>query len=468
MVEPGTAASDRPIVIVSNRGPVSFELDATSADGVSARRGAGGLVSGLGPLISGTDSVWIAAAMTDGERRVAERGVTEAEGFRVRLVDVEPATWVDHYDRVCNEALWFAHHGLFDPVYDPAWPEGWVTGPWAAYRRVNEQFAAAVAADAPDGAVVLVQDYHLCLMAPVLRAARPDLRLVHFSHTPFAPPAWLRMLPDTVRAELLDGMAAHHACGFHTHRWAADYTASCLDAGLAPNPVFIAPLAPDPDDLARSAAAPAAAAAAAELDELVGDRAFLVRVDRIELSKNVLRGFLAFEALLEAEPERRGQVVFGAFVYPSRQGVAAYDRYARAVVDTVARINERFATADWTPIAYDPRDDYPRSVAALQRADVVLVNPIRDGLNLVAKEAVLLNERHAQLVLSPEAGAWEELEHAGVWGADPFDVGATAAALAAALDAPAEVRAARAASLRAAVAARIPADWLADQLAAAT
>ncbi len=461
------AAGTRPIVIVSNRGPVTFAVDDAAPDGVAARRGAGGLVSGLGPLVADTDAVWIAAAMSDGDRLVAERGVTRAEGYRVRLIDLDPDTFTDYYDRVCNEALWFVHHGLFDPVYEPAWPPGWVDGAWAAYRDVNRRFADAVIADAPEGAAVLVQDYHLCLLAPQVRAARPDLRLVHFSHTPFAPPAWLRMLPDEVRLDLLDGLRAHHACGFHSSRWERDYLDSCLDADRAPCATFVSPLAPDPDDLRATASSDAAATARSDLAAVVGDAAFVVRVDRIELSKNVRRGFQAFAALLEAEPDRRGTVVFGAFCYPSRLGVPAYDRYAKAVIAEVEAINARYGTDTWTPIHYDPTDDYPRSIAALQVADVVVVNPIRDGLNLVAKEAVLLSDRDAQLVLSPEAGAWEELGEAGVWEADPFDVGATARALADALDASADERARRASSLRAAVAARTPAHWLDEQLRAA-
>ncbi len=453
----------RPIVIVSNRGPVSFAI---GADGeLVGRRGAGGLVSGLAPLVRGTSTTWIAAAMTDGDRVVAERGATTAEGFRVRLLAFDPGTWTAHYDTVCNEALWFAHHGLFDPVYAPAWPAGWVDGPWAAHQRVNEAFADAVVADAPQGAAVLIQDYHLCLLAPSVRRRRPDLRLVHFSHTPFATPTWLGMLPAAARRELVAGLAAHHACGFHTQRWADDFRLSCVDAGQAPPSCFVAPLGPDPDDLAATLASDACLAAAARLEELVGDRQFLVRVDRIELSKNVLRGFDAYEALLAAEPVRHGTVVFGAFVYPSRSGVADYDRYRAAVDARVAAINERFGTDTWTPIVYDQDDDYPRSMAALARADVILVNPIRDGLNLVAKEAMVVNHRGGQLVLSPEAGAWDELGVSS-WRADPFDIGATASALAAALDAPVDERTRRAAALRQASLARNPAHWLADQVAA--
>ena len=456
-----------PIVIVSNRGPVAFDVDAGAPDGIRARRGAGGLVSGLGPLVRDTSATWIAAAMAAGDREVAQRGTTDAEGYRVRLLDIDADTWRAFYDGACNEALWFAHHGLWDPVYAPAWPPGWVDGPWAAYRRVNAAFAEAVIAEAPQGAVVLVQDYHLCLLAPAVRAARPDLRLVHFSHTPFAPPHLLAMLPQPVQADLLHGLAAHHACGFHSPRWEAAFRASCEAAGVAPGATFVAPLGSDAEDLAATVDSAATQAALVELDAMVADRAFIVRVDRIELSKNVLRGFDAYAAMLEAEPQRRGRVVFGAFVYPSRQGVTAYDRYAHAVAERVVEINERFATPGWTPIVYDPHDDYPRSVAALVRADVVLVNPISDGLNLVAMEAVLVNQHHGQLVLSPNAGAWDVLGDAGVWRADPFDIGSTASALAAALDVAGPERAARADSLRAASLARTPAHWLDDQLAAA-
>ena len=455
---------ERPIVIVSNRGPVSFHLD--EAGTPMARRGAGGMVSALAPLVRNTPTLWVAAAMTGGDRVVAGSGPTAAEGFRVQLLAFDEDTWRAHYDSVCNEALWFAHHGLFDPVYEPSWPPGWMDGPWAAHRRVNEVFADAVVECAPQAAVVLVQDYHLCLMAPSIRRRRPDVRLVHFSHTPFATALWLRTLPALARRELIVGLAAHHACGFHTERWADDFRSSCRDVGVTAPARFVAPLGPDPDDLAATLASDACRAAAAELDALVGDRQFLVRVDRIELSKNVLRGFDAYEAVLEADPLRHGRVVFGAYVYPSRPGVVAYDRYREAVMRRVTEINARFGTDTWTPIVFDPEDNYPRSMAALARADVVLVNPIRDGLNLVAKEAMVVNRRLGQLVLSPEAGAWDELG-AAAWGADPFDVGATAEAIAAALDAPEGERSRRAEALRAASLARRPAQWLADQLAAA-
>lgn len=424
------------------------------------------MVSALGPLVRNTDTIWVAAAMSDTERSVADGEVREADGFRVCLLAVDRSDWADHYDKVCNEALWFAHHGLWNPVYEPAWPPGWVDGPWAAHRRVNERFALTVATVAPPDAVILVQDYHLCLMATWLRESRPDLTLVHFSHTPFAPPDWMGLLPAPVRGELLAGLAAHHACGFHTARWAVDFVGSCRASRVVPPPTFVSPLGPDPDDLAATVAEPGFVAATAELDALAAGTQMVVRVDRIELSKNLLRGFLAFEALLDDQPDRRGQVTFGAFCYPSRTGVEAYDRYASAVAETVARINDRFARDGWTPIHYDPTDNYLRSVAALRRADVVMVNAVRDGLNLVAKEAMVVNDRDGQLVLSPEVGAWAELGEWS-WRADPTDIGQTATALACALDADAADRRRRSTALKMAAVGRTPSHWLADQIRAA-
>ena len=455
--------AQRPVVIVSNRGPLSFSL---ADDGeLTAKRGAGGLVSGLAPLVTGTDAVWIAAAISEGDREAATRGVLDAEGFRVRLLTIDADDYRAAYDVVCNATLWFLHHNLYElarrPRFDVRFREA-----WESYRALNRAFADAVVESAPEGAAVLVQDYHLALVASLVADRRPDLRLVHFSHTPFAPPDTWRVLPVDLGRELLEGMAAHRACGFHSRRWADAFTACCAEQlGRRPT-TFVAPLAPDPDDIGAVAAGDACNAALAELDRAVAGRAFVVRVDRIELSKNILRGFAAFDDLLERHERWRGEVVFGAFVYPSREGLPEYLAYRQEVEATVRRINERWATPDWTPILFDPSDDFPRSVAALRRADVFLVNPIRDGLNLVAEEGPLVNERDALLLLSPEAGVWDQLEGAAR-PVHPYDVSATADALAAALAEPADVRAAEAAELRRRAALRSPRDWLADQLDAA-
>jgi trehalose 6-phosphate synthase len=454
--------SEAPIVILSNRGPVSFAHDDRGA--LVGRRGGGGLVSGIAPLVAGTDATWFAAAMSDADREAAAAGVTEADGLRVQLLDIDADTYAAHYDVICNATLWFVAHGLFDPARTPRLDQAWWDA-WDAYREVNHAFAAAAADAAPEGAAVLVQDYHLALVAPALVAARPDVRCAYFAHTAWCEPDGLIAIEPVAR-ELLAGIAANHGVGFHTERWAAAFGRGVewLAVGAMPT-TFVSPLGPDPDDIAAVAASDACHAAKVALSERVGDRKILVRVDRMELSKNVLRGFDAYDALLEAEPAWRERVTFVALCYPSRERLPEYTAYRAEVEAAVDAINERWATPGWEPVVLETDDDFPRSIAALALADVVLVNPVRDGLNLVAKEQALVSERAAALVLSTEAGAWEELGAEGAIGVNPFDVRGTARALHEALSMEERERRRRHEAMRTETLTRTPKDWLADQLA---
>jgi len=461
---PSLSSPDRPdLVIASNRGPVSFEL---APDGsLRTRRAGGGLASTLGVVAAGTGAHWVGAAMTEADRRAAESGSRQVEGFAFRALDIEAGVYAQAYDVVSNLTLWFLHHHLFDlprrPRFDHRWREA-----WDGFRAYNAAFAKAVAEEAPDRAVVLVQDYHLSLVPEMLAGLRHDLRVVHFHHTAFAEVSWLRVLPDPVARELLQGLAGAHACGFHSPRWEASFRAGAQAFGVEPPTTFVSPLAPAPGDLEGTAASDACAAAGAELDRATAGRRLIVRVDRIEPSKNIVRGFLAYETLLARRKDLRGQVVFAAFVYPSRESLAEYLAYHDEVRTVAERINARWASADWTPILLHDTDNFARSVAALTRYDVLLVNPVRDGMNLVAKEGALVNRNHGLVVLSREAGAWDELDGAAI-GINPFDIEETADALAQGLDLGDEERRARSAELRRRASARDATHWLADQIAAA-
>jgi trehalose 6-phosphate synthase len=451
------------LAVVSNRGPVSFRYD--RAGGLVARRAGGGMVAALGPGVRRHGALWLSAAISDADRDAALAGVVEAEGYRVRWLLIDAAEYRMYYDVIANGSLWFLHHGLWDlprrPRFDRRWWEA-----WEAYRAVNRRFAAVVADVVDDGATVLVHDYHLALVCGELAALRPDLRTTAFVHTPFCTPEEIGILPRDVGTSILAGLASAGACGFHAVRWATAFQACCEDRLGRPANTFVSPAAPDRADLARVAGSTACAAELRWLDQTVGDRRLIVRVDRIELSKNLLRGFHAFDDLLEARPALRGEVVFAAFVYPSREGLAEYLAYRQEVESTVRRINQKWATATWTPIILDTSDNHPRSVAALRRYDVLLVNPVRDGLNLVAKEGPLLNERNGVLALSPWAGAWDELGRNAIE-VHPFDVADASDALASALDMPAAERAERAIALKDAASRRRPTEWFDDLLAAA-
>ncbi len=460
------------MIVVSHRGPFSFSR---APDGsFVTRRGAGGVVGALGPLLAGGDHsatgagnppVWVAAAIGEDERDAVEAGAVDVAGVDLRLLVLDERTHHLHYDLVSNGTLWFLYHDLFDlarrPRFDRRWREA-----WDAYVEVNATFADAVLDAAEPGDVVLVQDYQLALVPGRLRELRPDLRVVHFTHTPFCGPDVIGVLPFDV-AEMLCASMASVPHGFHAQRWASAFRASCERVlGGPPPTTFVAPLGPDADELAEVAASAEAVAAREALDALVGDRVLLLRTDRIEPSKNIVRGFAAYELLLEDHPSWRGRVVFVAMLYASREGLSEYQAYRTEVEAAAARVNARFGTADWQPVVLDTRDDFARTVAGLQRADVLLVNPLRDGLNLVAKEGPLLNERDAVLCLSPGAGAWDELQSA-VCTVHPFDLEQTAAELHRALTMPVAERGEQATRLRDLVAARTSAMWLADLMAAA-
>jgi trehalose 6-phosphate synthase len=215
--------------------------------------------------------------------------------------------------------------------------------------------------------------------------------------------------------------------------------------------------------LQQMAVEPETRDAADALAEVVGDRLVVLRSDRVDPAKNIVRGFLAFDRLLEARPGLRGRVVFVAMVYPSRQSLPEYLAYANEIEQVVERVNERWATRDWLPILFDPRDDFARSLAGMQRYDVLFVNPLKDGMNLVAKEGPLLNRRDGLVCLSREAGAYEELE-AAVRPLHPFDLEQMAGALDEALATPMDERATEATKLRSLASATTPRTWLAGLL----
>ena len=422
-------------------------------------------MSALAPLLTGhADARWVAAASSDDDGAAVRAGAATVDELDLRLLDIDARELRLHRDGFCNSTMWFLHHGLFDLVRRPRFDSRFREA-WSAHISVSEQFADAIAADASRRDVVLVNDYHLALVPALLRARRPDLRVLHFTHTPFCAPDGIRALPDDVAAAVCGSLAGGPA-GFHTQRWADAFAAS-VTASLGSGPgsaPFVAPLGPDADALALARTGSDVEAARDALAATVDDRIVIARSDRIEPSKNLVRGFLAFDLLLESRPDLRGRVVFVAMVYASRQGLAEYLAYANEVEQVVDRINERWATAGWQPIVLDARDDYARTVAGLERYDVLLVNPLKDGLNLVAKEGPLLNQRDGVLCLSREAGAFDELEPA-VEMVHPFDIDQTAAALAAAVDLEPDAHAARAKHLRTLAGARSPKLWLDDLLA---
>ncbi len=456
--------SQADLLVVSNRGPLSFRFD---DEGRPVDAGsAGGLAGTLHGMFEGSGATWVSCAINDADRAASAEGLMTEKGLRLVMLQPDPEIYQMAYNVVSNSTLWFAHHHLFDSPRRPRIDRHFAEA-WDAYREVNRQFADAISGAAAERAVVLVQDYHLTLVPEMLARLRPDLSVVHFSHTPFADPNILRALPTTTAREMLEGMSAATSCGFHSRRWEASFLACCTDAGVKPPATFVSPLAPDAAHLAERVSAPGVTGAAERLKGLVGDCRTIVKVDRVEPSKNLLRGFWAFDELLRTRPHWRGRVVQLALSYSSRQELPEYLAYGTEVELAARRVNETWGTGDWTPVLLEIADDQDRSLAALTLYDVLLVNPLRDGMNLVAKEGPIVNRVDGALALSTEAGAYDELSGPAI-GLNPFDVSETASAIATGLEMPAAERSARAFELRRLSTSRRPTDWLDDQLAASS
>ncbi|MCX5049084.1 MULTISPECIES: alpha,alpha-trehalose-phosphate synthase (UDP-forming) [unclassified Streptomyces] len=449
------------VLVASNRGPVSYEVREDGS--LLAKRGGGGLVSGLSAIGPDAGALWVCSALSDGDREAVRRGEGEAG---VRMLAVPADVHADAYNGIANSVLWFVHHMLYqtplEPVFDAEFRRQ-----WASYETYNRAFAEALAEEAAEGAAVLVQDYHLCLVPGMLRRLRPDLRIGHFSHTPWAPVDYFRMLPDDIAEQLLRGMLGADRLGFLTRRWAEAF-AACTEpvGGLGGTRIGVHGLGADADFLRQRSHEPDVDERMAALRAEIGaGRKAIVRVDRTELSKNIVRGLLAYRHLLDDRPEWRERVVHVALAYPSRQDLAVYRDYTAEVQRVADEINSRYGTLGWTPVVLHVKDDFARSLAAYRLADVALVNPVRDGMNLVAKEVPVVSDEGCTLVLSREAGAHEELAEDALT-VNPYDVIGTADALHAALCLPAAERAERTKRLAAAATALPPAQWFLDQLEA--
>jgi trehalose 6-phosphate synthase len=469
------------LVVASNRGPLSFRTGDTGALTVS--RGGGGLVSALRTVLAEGDTVWVCAALSEADRAAAcaapEGRIDEAGydtgGARVRMLAIDPQVFDRAYNGIANGTLWFTSHHLYDMARQPVFDRPW-RREWAAYVEFNTAFAAALSEEAAPGATVVVQDYHLSLVPALLRERRPDVRIGWFSHTPWAAPDYFALLPDDVACALLAGILGADHAGFLTHRWADAFTDCAVRVlGAAARhgevrygdhdcDVGVHPLGIDGPELLERAAQPDVAARRDALVSWARGRQVVVRIDRTELSKNIVRGLLAFRELLRTRPEWHERVVHLAFAYPSRHDLPEYREYTAAVQRTAFEINEEFAAPGWQPVRLEVSDDYARSLAALSIADVLVVNPVRDGMNLVAKEGPVLSVDGCALVLSREAGAAAELAEWSLM-VNPFDVTGTADAIEAGLRMPVAERRARCDALAAAATALPPQAWLDAQLA---
>jgi trehalose 6-phosphate synthase len=425
--------------------------------------------------------------MTEEDRAVvAEAGggavdetLENGSPFRLRLVAHDEAAYDWFYNVIANPILWFLQHYLWELAYTPSadvalkneWDEG--------YARVNRGFADAVVEEleADPETPVFLHDYHLYLVSRFVRERVPDALLGHFVHIPWPQTDYWHVLPRAMRQAIHDGLLANDVIGFHAHRWRVNFLRSANDlinadsnfvdstaeyrghrARVSAHPISVDPT--EFEDLAQSAEVLAAE------QELVQRRQekMILRVDRTDPSKNIVRGFRAFELYLDAHPESHTRVGMVTLLTPSRQDIPEYSEYLGAIQREARRVNDRFQQEGWTPIELVIEDNFPAAIAAYKQFDVLFVNAIFDGLNLVSKEAPLVNERDGVVLLSENTGAYEELCE-WIVRVNPFDVAGQAEAIDRALNMGAADRRERLEAIRAHVREHDIAAWIEAQLA---
>ncbi len=467
------------VMVVSNRGPVTFSR---SEEGEREHsRGAGGLVTALNSVSRRSgDSVWIASAQSEEDVLVAsEPAPYEVDDLRVALVEHDPEAYDLMYNTLANPLLWFVQHGIYDLPYAPefgddtrrAWEEGYVP--------VNRNFAEAVSrilGEEDENPIILLHDYQLYMTPRFVREQLgAETFISFFVHIPWPESDYWRVLPDYVRRDVLESLLESNVVAFHTRRYARNFLDTAaevlgaevnLEEGIVYRDgrkvwVRAYPISIDPSEFEELAESAAVLEQEEWVNELPGK--LLLRVDRMDLSKNIVRGFRAYGRMLERHPEIKGQVTFLAQLQPSRGDIEEYARYADTIRETVDEVNREHGTEDWTPIELSMEDNFPRSVAAYKNYDALLVNAIRDGMNLVAKETAVVNEKDGVLILSENAGAHEELGEYALT-VNPFDLDEQAAAIYEALTMSAEDKKRRAYSLRETVLNNTIEDWTEAQM----
>ena len=477
----------RRLIIASNRGPVEYQL--TQDKTLKARRGAGGMVTALIDVGNRMDVTWVAMTMTEGDRLAAKQAqqhdgllpsLLPSQKMHLRYVSITKEAYRKHYEKISNELLWFLQHYMYDPTQDAAstkqLQDAWENG----YTVANQAIAHAVNAEIEREQtvpVVMLQDYHLYLAPAMIRQRHPSVLMQHFIHIPWPDVRCWHFLPSKIAQAIYQGLVGNDIIGFQTERDARNFlegARTLLDGAVVDfeegavwwqghrTQARAYPISISISEERKVINSAAGKRAAETIKPLLREHT-IMRVDRIEPTKNLVRGFQAYAQMLEKHPELHGKVVFLAFLVPSRQTLPMYRRFDADVRSSIDEINQTYGTDDWTPIQAFFGNDRGRALAAMQFYDVLLVNPIIDGMNLVAKEGAAVNQRDGVIVLSRTVGAFHQLAKGSI-PTSPIDVEETAEALYKALTLSADERKIKAATVRQAVERSDLIRWIARQI----
>lgn len=452
------------LIIASNRGPVEYHIGQDKT--LKQRRGAGGMITALIGAANRMEVTWVAMAMTEGDRIALREAQQNDDGLlqsplrgqkmQLRYVAIPKVAYRKHYEQICNTLLWFLQHYLYDPTIDTTsarkLQDAWENGYYVANQAIAD--AVNVEIEREDTTpIVMLHDYHLYLAPAMIRQRHPTIIMQQFIHIPWPDIRCWQFLPSNIAQSIYSGLAGNDIIGFQTERDARNFlegARTLLDGAVVDfeegavwwqghrTQTRAYPISISVTEERRLVQSRAGRRAAARILPSLGEKT-IMRVDRIEPTKNIIRGFQAYAQMLDEHSELWGRIKFLAFLVPSRQSLPEYKRYYADVMKIIEEINQRYGTDEWTPIEAFFGNDRTKALTAMQFYDVLLVNPIIDGMNLVAKEGPVVNLRNGVVVLSRTAGAFQQLGKASV-PTSPTDVAETAQALYKALMMPCDER----------------------------
>ena len=445
-----TILSQRPLIVASNRGPVEHQM--TPEGRPEARRGSGSVVTALSSLAQSVEFTWVASAMGEGDRVISNteepsRIKSPLPGHKINLRYVVTPRRVYHkyYNVLCNPLLWFLQHYMWNPPYNPN-VDASVHDAWnGGYIPVNQAFAKAIVEEARSSKtapVVIGHDYHLYLVPEYVRKELSGAIIQHFVHIPWPASRYWQIIPNYIARGICSALCATDLLGFQTpqdRRSFLDTVEEFLpDAEVDHGDwsvrwkgnltkVKVYPISINVGEVQKIANSPRALEYETKLRPLCNEST-IVRIDRAEPNKNIVRGFRAFGLLLSRHPALRGKVSFLAFLVPSRTYMRQYQRYMDEIQQVVNQINNTYGDGVWKPIQIFIENNYTQAVAAMKLYDALLVNTLTEGMNLVAKEGPVVNSRDGVLVLSQSSGAYHQLAE-GALGVSATDIEGTMEAL---------------------------------------
>jgi trehalose 6-phosphate synthase len=465
---------DKEIIVASNRGPVLFKRDGKGR--IELIRGKGGIVGSMIPFLEKTHGTWYSSAIGECDAKMSEKygdkvpiPIEEPE-YYLRFIKTDEENYNNFNGKFANPLLWFIHHSMWNPPYSPCADEK-LHQAWDSYKYVNITKTVKTP-------IVMLQDYHIYLTPKMIREKVPEVLMNQFVHIPFPPPEIFQQLPNHMQNEILDGMLSNDVLGFHIPRYMNNFLQTIrqiLPIALVDEVsgdilynghvchVRTYPISVDIESLQKRAQSADVISKEKEVDEMIGDCKIIYRTDRADLSKNIIRGFRAYDIFLEKHPEWREKVKFVATLMPTRQDIKMYREYTDQIKVIVKEINAKYRTPQWEPIKYICRGDYDLVIALLKKYDVLMVNPILDGMNIVAKEGSVVNENNGALILSTGAGCYEELKDGAIC-INPYDLRQTAESIDIALLKDDETKKMKLQNAREAVMKNDLNKWVSDQL----